>query len=227
MNLIKDPKHADNINAKSTMYPTAITCLKEGGFHAENTSTIYGICTEATKDVWIYPMDKTFSKVSARVGTVFTMPGGFDTTCKGEFTIFVIERLGYRGLFGLSQVENRGRLAYIDGCSDTLIFPPARCGDPCLNTLHFPPGINQTQHLHPDIRVGVVLDGGGIAYKNDVWNEPLVKGAMFILEESEIHSFKTDKTGMTVVAYHPTTDTGPTDQSHPMINRTYIDHGKQ
>jgi hypothetical protein len=165
--------------------------------------------------------------MAIKVGSVFTMSGGFDTACQKDFTIFVIERHGYRGLFGLSQVEKRGRLSYIDGCSDTAIFPPARCGDPCLNTLHFPTGINQTQHLHPDIRVGVVLDGEGIAYRNNVWEEPLVKGAMFILEESEIHSFRTKETGMTVIAYHPTTDTGPTDQNHPMLNRTYINHGKK
>ncbi len=226
MRLIKTPKHNETISSTRSMYPTSITCMKVGGFHAPSTSTIYGVCTEATDNVRIKPDDKIFPEMSIKVGSVFTMSGGFEAICKTNFTLFIIERYGYRGLFGLSQVEDRGRLAYIDGCSDTSIFPPARCGDPCLNTLHFPKGIDQTQHLHPDIRVGIVLNGEGIAYRNNEWEEPLVKGSMFIVGESEIHSFRTKNTGMTVIAYHPTTDTGPTDANHAMINRTYIDHGK-
>jgi hypothetical protein len=41
--------------------------------------------------------------------------------------------------------EAFGRLRYIDGCSDSLLVGPAVRGDPCLNHLHFPPGVSQTR----------------------------------------------------------------------------------
>jgi len=31
---------------------------------------------------------------------------------------------------------------------------------------------------------------------------------------------------MDIIAYHPDSDFGPTDIDHPMLNRTYINHGK-
>jgi len=125
-----------------------------------------------------------------------------------------------------AQCEKKGRLAYIDGCSDTSLLPPARYGDANLNYLHFPPNIDQTQHLHPDIRMGIVLAGSGIAWQHEKWEKKMVAGAMFCLEESEIHSFKTKESFMDVVAWHPTSNTGPTDENHAMISRTYINHGK-
>ena len=224
MRLIEDPKHGDVIDAYLSMYPTKIQCVEEcEEFYFEPTTTVYGICISGKAAV--LPADTRLPEFDLTTGSVFTMAGGFNLSGEG-FKVFLISRLGYRGMLGLSHIEDRGRLAYIDGCSDTCIFPPARLGDPCLNTLHFPKRIDQTQHLHPDIRVGVVVSGNGIAYRKDHWSKTLCAGSMFILDESDIHSFKTLEEGMTVVAYHPTTDFGPTDQNHPMLNRTYIDHGK-
>lgn len=37
------------------------------------------------------------------------------------------------------------------------------------------------------------------------------------------HSFFTDDSEMDVIAYHPDSDTGPTHDDHPMINRTIVD----
>jgi hypothetical protein len=48
-----------------------------------------------------------------------------------------------------------------------------------------------------------------------------------MLEESELHSFATvPGRTMEIVAYHPDSDWGPTDTDHPMLNRTYINHGQ-
>lgn len=52
-------------------------------------------------------------------------------------------------------------MAYIDGCSDTLLISPLMFGDPCFNHLHFPKGIKQTLHTHPSGRAGLIVRGRG------------------------------------------------------------------
>jgi hypothetical protein len=79
--------------------------------------------------------------------------------------------------------------------------------------------------------MGIVINGKGEAFqeesvKSKGWKLPLSKGCMFCLEEGEIHSFSTEGNYMDIIAYHPDSDYGPTDFNHPMLNRTYIDHGK-
>ncbi len=139
---------------------------------------------------------------------------------------YVIERLGFRGTRQAGVIETHGRLSYIDGCSDSLLVYPPRLGDPCLNYLYFPKGIVQTQHLHPSIRLGLVLRGAGIAW-GPGWEIPLLPGVIFQLNEQEIHSFKTPTESMDIVAYHPDSDWGPVDGNHPMLNRTFINHGQR
>ncbi|MCG8366941.1 MAG: hypothetical protein MJA27_26860 [Pseudanabaenales cyanobacterium] len=47
--------------------------------------------------------------------------------------------------------------------------------------------------------------------------------AYFIIPTDGRHSFFTDDNEMDVIAYHPDSDTGPTHDDHPMINRTIVD----
>ena len=139
--------------------------------------------------------------------------------------MFLVFRLGYKCQDSLGWVEPQGRLSYIDGCTDSLLIYPPRLGDPSLNLLYFPPGIEQTRHLHPSIRIGCVIEGSGIS---DVWengeivSRSLEAGTNFCLEENELHRFRTDDSSMVVVAWHPDGDWGPTDHNHTMLNRTYI-----
>lgn len=159
-------------------------------------------------------------------GAYLSSTGAVTMRALGEDSlVYTIERLGYRGQRQSGRIEKRGRLSYIDGCSDSLLVYPPRLGDPCLNHLHFPKGIVQTQHLHPSIRLGIVVRGAGKAW-GPGWEHPLEVGSMFVLHEQEIHSFATPGESMDVIAFHPDSDTGPTDVDHPMINRTLIDHGK-
>ena len=142
----------------------------------------------------------------------------------GEVVFFV--RLGYKGqnMIG-GPLEKSGRLCYIDGCSDSLLVYPPRQGDPSLNALFFPAGIDQTFHIHPSIRLGVVVDGTGFSNikVNGAEKEILLQtGDMFCIEERETHRFRTTTSHMTVVPYHPDGDWGPTDHNHTMLNRTYI-----
>lgn len=149
----------------------------------------------------------------------------------------IIERVGFKGVFSIGgPIEETGRLKYIDGCTDSLLVPPVKLGDPCFNHLHFPAGINQTMHTHPSMRVGLVAKGRGLC-TTPFGNIPLVPGQIFIIhpENGEqaagtdgqpypvgSHCFSTDDSELHVIAYHPDSDFGPLDEDHPMINRTIV-----
>jgi len=230
MQLIAEPKDRDCIGALNTMYPTEIEYREFGGrcgisvVGRPNSATSYVVCLGGEVVVTTSDPVNSFEMRRGNCST-FTGPFSVDAGDVGG-SLVIITRYGYRGMSGLTMVEPRGRLTYIDGCTDTLLFGPHRLGDPCLNSLHFPKGTKQTQHLHPDIRMGVVLSGEGVAFREGVWSQPLKEGSIFYLPEGETHSFETGDSSMTVIAYHPTSDCGPTDEDHPMKSRTYIGRGK-
>jgi len=118
-------------------------------------------------------------------------------------------------------VEPQGRLKYIDGCTDSLLIAPVKMGDPCLNLLYFPPGIDQTSHTHPSDRIGVVFSGEGEC-ETPEGIIPLKPGVMFRIPYEGHHKFRTADSEMRVIAYHPDSDFGPQDENHPMINRTMV-----
>jgi hypothetical protein len=230
---LPSPGHREAIDMRMSMYPSLMTCYhtdEENGFE----------CGEAYATSFLYVLkgsvgfvQKHGPAVVVPAGSALSIPGVFGVVKHEDGAVFFeIRRLGYRGMWGLTRIEQKGRLAYIDGCTDTTLIQPPRLGDPVLNYLHFPPHINQTQHLHPSIRFGVVAAGQGIAWKqttehDEGWEIPLQAGGMFCLEESAIHSFRTLDSFMDIIAYHPDSDTGPSDQNHAMLNRTYINHGKK
>ena len=136
--------------------------------------------------------------------------------------ILIIEQFNYSGLFSVGgPIENQGRLKYIDGCSDTLLISPDKMGAPCFNLLHIPPNTFQTQHTHPSYRLGVIVSGNGIC-KTPEKDITLYPGLVFCIPENCLHSFITTASALRVVAYHPDSDFGPTDENHPMINKTII-----
>ncbi len=135
----------------------------------------------------------------------------------------VMARSQHQAFFSVGgPVENQGRLKYIDGCTDSLLISPIRMGDPCLNLLYFPPGIDQTSHTHPSDRIGVVFSGRGECVTPE-GIIPLEPGVMFRIPYEGHHKFRTFDSEMRVIAYHPDSDFGPQDENHPMINRTIVD----
>ncbi|MFW5920247.1 MAG: cupin domain-containing protein [Polyangiales bacterium] len=158
-------------------------------------------------------------------GTYFCVPG--PGVIEGAGRVEIVSRLGYRGVFALGgRVEPWGRLRYIDGCTDTVLVPPVKLGDPCFNALYFPARTRQTQHTHPSLRAGVVIGGRGVC-KTPSGDHDLSPGKIFFLPPETWHAFHTaegDGNGaaaLTVLAFHPDSDFGPTDDDHPMLNRTY------
>ena len=155
-----------------------------------------------------------------QTGMYFCAPG--EATISGGKGIAVFKP-GYKGFFHIGgAIEHCGRLKYIDGCTDSLLIAPVLKGDPCLNLLYFPQGINQTQHTHPSNRVGLVARGVGECITPH-GSTPLFPGQIFIIHANGLHSFRTDESDMTVIAYHPDSDFGATHEDHPMINRTMVD----
>lgn len=169
-------------------------------------------------------------------GTGTVVPKGmvfaFDDTVKylGQESgtkIWTAIRHGFRVPFTITKPEHKGRLSYIDGCSDTLLVYPPRLGDGSLSLLYFPAGIDQSWHTHPSIRLGFVASGEGVAH----WTSPtnrkmetkLKAGMSFMLPSHGLHRFCTKSDAeMRILAYHPDGDWGPTDQAHTMLNRTYL-----
>lgn len=161
-------------------------------------------------------------------GMYFSLPGaGSIRSASTAGAGIVITQPGYAGLFSLGgPVEPEGRLRYIDGCTDTLLIAPPVLGDPCLNLLHIPPHTRQTAHTHPSFRAGIIVSGRGRCV-TPAGDHPLEPGLGFVIPEDAEHSFHTDGEELRVIAFHPDSDTGPTHEDHPMVNRTIIDGARK
>jgi hypothetical protein len=211
---------ANTINMLDTMYPSYGEKINNNLYYPLAFSTVYGYVLSGEVH---FPNGNI-----ALTGQYFCYWANNDSKAlqaTGE-AVF-IHRLGYKGQNTIGgPIEENGRLVYIDTCSDSLLVYPPRMGDPSLNLLYFPPNVEQTYHIHPSVRLGVVAKGSGIAWvkgqNGDAKKIELNKGDLFCIEERETHRFSTELESMTVIAYHPDGDWGPTDHNHTMLNRTYL-----
>ena len=200
------------------MYPSLLVGFQDKAWKNEDKSShCFGFLLKGK--IFIRRPDGTEQPVFEK--QYFSVPGEFSLEGKGEAVIF--QRLGYRGFFSIGgPIESAGRLCYIDHSRTSLLVSPPRNGDPCLNLLTFPPHIEQTPHIHPSLRLGLVVAGSGECLVNQKERIPLEPGMAFAIEEGTVHCFHSGKEGLSVIAFHPDSEGGPTDFSHPMLNRTYI-----
>lgn len=153
-------------------------------------------------------------------GMYAAVPGPARVSGEGIALLALHKR--WTGMFTLGgPLENGGRLRYIDGCTDTGLIQPPRQGDPCLNYLHFPGGIRQTEHTHPSHRVGLIYSGSGLCHTPEAVHE-MRRHAIFVLPTGTKHFFETSHDTMRIMVFHPDSDFGPTDESHQMLNATLI-----
>lgn len=159
---------------------------------------------------------------SLEPGSYFVVgAGGAELTNPGG-RILLVHKPGADFPFQIGgPIERTGRLRYIDGCTDSLLIPPWRLGEPCLNLLHLPAGIEQTMHTHPSDRVGVVVRGRGQCVTPDGFTE-LAPGVLWRIPADALHRFRTEQNELLIVAWHPDSDYGPTHDDHPMIRRTLV-----
>jgi hypothetical protein len=220
MLLLASPGDGEILDARGTMYPSHLEVARGSSRRLDRaTSTVYGVVVAASAVVSAHGF-----KAELDAGGFFALPGAGGVEVSKDGCAVLIERHGYRGLIQAGRIEDKGRLAYIDGCSDTVLCSPARLGDPVLNHLHFPVGVVQSVHSHPSIRLGVVVRGAGSAFgpTGGGWERPLEVGSVFLLHAHELHAFRTTDSSLDVIAFHPDSDSGPTDGEHPMLNRTYL-----
>jgi quercetin dioxygenase-like cupin family protein len=134
----------------------------------------------------------------------------------------VIEQRGYQRVrqWG-GPLEQRGRLRYVDGCTDSLLVCPPRAGEACLNHLHIPAHTRQSEHTHPSLRLGVIARGAGVC-RTVAGETVLQAGLGWLIPPGLAHGFSTAERSLDVLAWHPDSDFGPTDGDHPMLNRTFL-----
>ncbi|WP_257285171.1 AraC family ligand binding domain-containing protein [Endozoicomonas sp. SESOKO1] len=194
---------------------------RDGGLIPSN-GACYGYVHEG--QITLAESDEFYLNVAA--GFWFVMPDGFKWKAQSEHYRFVVwQRVGYHGNVAVGKVEPEGRLNYIDGCKDSMLQAPIRKGDPCLNALYMPEGVLQTMHTHPSMRAGFIMVGGAKCTTPEKVID-LEDGHIFFMPADVKHFFRSDhgeNTVMKLVAYHPDSDFGPTDEIHPMINRTLVD----
>lgn len=155
-------------------------------------------------------------------GMYFSLPGegwiggkdssGFIVTCPAFRGVFIIG--GAIELTG-------GRLGYINGGTDSVLIPPIMQGDPCLNILYFPPEVDQTAHTHTSYRMVMVVEGSGECETPEGITS-LQPGIALFIPANSLHKFRTTEDKLTVICFHPDSDTGFTHVDHPMLKRTIV-----
>jgi quercetin dioxygenase-like cupin family protein len=200
-------------------FPIEVHVWEGGTLEIPRGGTCYGMVTRGSCCVR-GGSESQFTMIGE--GMYFCLPDGLELM-GGLSSGLVIVAKDYRGYrqFG-GPLEKRGRLKYIDGCSDTLLITAPVIGEPCLNHLHIPPGTNQTEHTHPSERIGVILRGSGYCLTPE-GRYRLQEGMGWRIPPGQLHSFHTgEREFLDVIAWHPDSDFGPSHQDHPMVNLTLV-----
>lgn len=147
--------------------------------------------------------------------------GNAELSSPGGRVLLIFQRFASFPFMIGGPIEPRGRLRYIDGCTDSLIIPPWRMGEACMNHLHIPAGTEQTMHTHPSDRIGTIVRGRGqCVTPNGIIH--LKPGMLWRIAPEGLHRFRTEDESLDVIAWHPDSDFGPTDDDHPMLNRSLV-----
>ncbi|MDQ2686978.1 MAG: cupin domain-containing protein [Armatimonadota bacterium] len=205
-----------SLDLSGDAFPSQIQGWNDGPINLLDGATHYGIVTHGEG-----LLTDAESQYPLRAGMFFVLPGAGRIGGRGSAGL-VISRHDYAGLWQIGgPPEARGRLRYIDGCSDTLLVCPPLVGEPCLNFLHIPPGTHQTAHTHPSFRAGVILRGRGECRTPD-GTFALAPGLGWFIPAAAPHSFHTEGDFLDVIAFHPDSDFGPSHDDHPMTNKTIV-----
>jgi len=203
------------VNRTDSMYPCVLHKITNGTFEVPANSTIYGFVVDGSVKI-----SETKTLTTHEFFSINSLYESKKIEVNGVAGIVV--KYGFHGqnVFG-GPVEKQGRLCYINHCSDSLLVYPPRLGDPSMSLLHFPPNIIQDFHTHPSFRLGIVFRGKGYA-ECKTGKVDLEPGAVFCMEEQEVHRFVTTDSQLSVISFHPDGDWGPTDHDHTLLNRTYL-----
>lgn len=154
-------------------------------------------------------------------GMYFSLPGD-GWIGSNDSSGFVVTCPAFRGVFLIGgAIESTGRLGYVNEGTDSVLIPPLMQGDPCLNALYFPPGVDQIAHTHPSYRMVMVIEGSGECETPDGITL-LQPGVALFIPANYLHRFRTTEDKLTVICFHPDSEVGFTHANHPMLKRTMI-----
>jgi quercetin dioxygenase-like cupin family protein len=149
----------------------------------------------------------------------------YNVVCGENSSAVIIQYPGLKLLedrFYVQRVLSQGNLSYMDGGTNTTAVNPGRLGDPVVNYVHFPAGMQQTLHTHPSHRIGLVLKGRGVV-ELDKEDFALEEGDAFYLRRNTLHNFTCPyDQDVVLFVFAPDSGTGPTDEVNPLKIRTYI-----
>jgi len=194
------------------------------GFPKNNA--VFGVVLKGKAVIFINDKMKEVQENEFFSGNIDTILLMFDS-CVG-----IIEQSDCSVPLQIGEIEEYGRLKYIDGAFNSLLMSPPKKGGPCTNALYLKGKIDQTAHTHPSTRVGVMLRGNVLVriWDTEGDNAQITKelilqpGDMWFMDKDVVHSFHTEETDdMSLFTFHPDSDFGPTDEEAPMINRTIIE----
>lgn len=158
------------------------------------------------------------------VNGAFAVNTHFSIKC-GQGTAVVVEFPGLKLLESRYYTQDKlniGNLSYMDGGTNTTAVNPGRLGDPVINYVHFPAGMQQTLHTHPSHRVGMILKGRGLV-ELDNSEFPLETGDVFFMRRNTLHNFMCPcQEDVVLFVFAPDSGTGPTDEVNPLKIRTYV-----
>lgn len=158
------------------------------------------------------------------VNAALSVNNHFTIKC-GQGSAVIIEYMGLRLLESRYYIQDRldmGNLSYMDGGTNTTAINPGRLGDPVINYVHFPAGMQQTLHTHPSHRVGMVLKGHG-KIELDNGDFELNQGDVFFMQRNVLHNFMCPYSEDVILfVFAPDSGTGPTDEVNPLKIRTYV-----
>jgi quercetin dioxygenase-like cupin family protein len=177
------------------------------GFVYSGSPTLYR--NTGTQDYELHP------------GMYFSLPGDGWIGSK-DSSGFVVTCPTYSGMFLIGgAIESTGRFGYINGATDSILIPPIKQGAPCLNVIYFPPQTDQMTHTHPSYRLVMVIEGSGEC-ETLQGIIPLQPGFVLLILANQLHKFRTTRDKLTVICFHPDSDTGFTQKEHPMLKRTIV-----
>jgi quercetin dioxygenase-like cupin family protein len=199
-------------------WPLVINKLEIGESRAfDSTTGTYFIMLQNSS---YYCDDIKFENVNAALA----VNNHFTIKCNTG-TATVIEYPGLHLLESRYYVQNKldmGNLSYMDGGTNTTAVNPGRLGDPVINYVHFPAGMQQTLHTHPSHRIGMVLKGCGLI-ELDNSEFPLQTGDVFFMKRNTLHNFMCPyNEDVVLFVFAPDSGTGPTDEVNPLKVRTYV-----
>jgi quercetin dioxygenase-like cupin family protein len=199
-------------------WPLVVTKLEPGETRA----------FDATMGTWyIMLQDASYYSDTVKFESVngaFAVNSHFTIKC-GKGTAAVIKHPGLHLLESRYYVQNvldMGNLSYMDGGTNTTAVNPGRLGDPVINYVYFPAGMQQTLHTHPSHRIGIVLKGRGLI-ELDKGEFPLEQGDVFFMQRNVLHNFMCPfNEDVILFVFAPDSGTGPTDEINPLKIRTYV-----